>query len=178
MQDENQLAEYFKLEADEKLNLLQECMISRYEDHAKLMRATIEKMGLEHAKEALVARINKVVTTQEFLERQIQYVIERFKEQRTIRHDELKRKHEKFVRTITTIAAGIYGTSWITVDWLRYLLILVIVTPISLLLLSNWLKKREMEQNLKANQEAALIEIDKIEQELKKQLEWSNDHTD
>ena len=175
MQDENQLAEYFKLEADEKLNLLQECLISRYEDHAKLMRATIEKMGLEPAKEALVARINKVVTTQEFLERQIQYVIERFKEQRTIRHDELKRKHEKFVRTITTIAAGIYGTSWITVDWLRYLLILVIVTPISILLARNWLKKREMEQLLTTTQNDALIEITKIEEELNRQLEWTND---
>lgn len=173
--DERRIAETFKLKADDKLALLQDCLISRYDDHARLLDAVITHMDLDRGRAMLASRLDKVISTQAFLDRQVEALSAQAREQREIRQVKLSAQQNRFLKSITSIAAGLYGTTLVpfSEEWHRYALIAIIVTPISALLLRNWLEQRRMKADMKAQDDTFRDKLAQVRAELKRALEWS-----
>ena len=76
--------------------------------------------------------------------------------------------------SITTVAAGLYGTTLIpfTEEWQRYALIATIVTPIAFLLGRNWMEQRSVKADMKAQDEAFREKLSQIRADLGRGLEW------
>jgi len=166
------VAEHFKLKTDEMLSLLQECLMSRYDDHARLLRAMVAKMDLEHSRAVLAARLDKVIATQDFLDRQTRSVVDRAREDRMIRREKLQDRQKQSVRIFSTTAAGLYGSSLITVEWVRYGLMAVVLTPVAALVLRTWLQGRKLQQTEEAIEAAAQVELAGVEAALAEGLKW------
>ncbi len=172
LRSEVQVAEHFKLKADEKLSLLQECLMSRYDDHARLLRAVVVKMDLERSRGVLAVRLDKVIATQDFLDRQTRAVVDRAREDRQIKREELQDRQRRFVQIFSTTAAGLYGSSLITVEWVRYALMAVVLTPMAVLVIRTWLegqKMRQAEEEVEARAQQQLAAVEAI---LIEQLKW------
>ena len=166
------VAEHFKLRADEMLSLLQECLMSRYDDHARLLRAMVVKMDLERSRAVLAARLDKVIATQDFLDRQTRAVVDRAREDRMIKREKLQDRQKQFIRIFSTTAAGLYGSSLITVEWVRYGLMAVVLTPVAALVVRTWLEGRRLQQAEEAAEEAARSELARVEEALAEGLKW------
>jgi hypothetical protein len=175
LRDERRLAEYFKLKADNKLSLLQDCRISRYEDHARLIDAVVTHMDLDRGRALLASRLDKVIATQAFLDRQVEALSAQAREEREIRRVRLSAQNSRFLKSITTIAAGLYGTVLIpfTEEWQRYALIAAIIGPISVLLVRNWLEQRSARIDMNAQDDAFREKLSTVREELGRGLEWS-----
>jgi len=175
LRDERRLGEYFKLKADDKLSLLQDCLISRYDDHARLLDAVVTHMDLDRGRNLLGARLDKVIATQAFLDRQVEALSVQAREAREIRQEKLSAQQSRFIRSISTIAAGLYGTSLIpfTAEWQRYALIVSIVGPMVTLLVRNWLQQRAVKADMAADDADFRSKLSNIREELSAGLEWS-----
>jgi hypothetical protein len=172
LRSEVQVAEHFKLEADEKLSLLQECLMSRYDDHARLLRAVVEKMDLERSRAVLSVRLDKVIATQDFLDRQTRAVVDRAREDRQIRREKLGDRQKRFVQIFSTTAAGLYGSSLLTLEWVRYGLMAVVLTPVAVLVVRTWLEGRKMQEAEEAAEAAAQEKLLAVEAVLNERLKW------
>lgn len=175
LSDERRIAESFKLKADDKLALLQDCLISRYDDHARLLDAVITHMDLDRGRGMLAGRLDKVIQTQAFLDRQVEALSAQAREQREIRQVKLSAQQNRFLKSITSIAAGLYGTTLVpfSEEWHRYALIVIIVGPISALLVRNWLEQQRMKTDMQAQDDAFREKLSHVRGELKKALEWN-----
>ena len=146
--------------------------MSRYDDHARLLRAMVTKMDLEHSRGVLAVRLDKVIATQDFLDRQTRAVVDRAREDRMIKREKLQDRQKQFVQIFSTTAAGLYGSSLITVEWVRYGLMAVVLTPVAALVVRTWLQGRTMQQAEEAAEEAAREELAGVEEALAEGLKW------
>ena len=146
--------------------------MSRYDDHARLLRAMVIKMDLERSRAVLAARLDKVIATQDFLDRQTRAVVDRAREDRMIKREKLQDRQKQFIRIFSTTAAGLYGSSLITVEWVRYGLMAVVLTPVAALVVRTWLESRRLQQSEEAVEEAARAELAGVEAALAEGLKW------
>ena len=146
--------------------------MSRYDDHARLLQEVVVKMDLERTRAVLSVRLDKVIATQDFLDRQTRAVVDRAREDRQIKREKLQDRQKRFVQIFSTSAAGRCGSSLITLEWIRYGLMAVVLTPVAALVIRTWMEGRAMQKAEEAAEDAARVELKGIEQALAARLLW------